>query len=342
MLYIAYILPALAASVLAKSSGNGNNNNNNGGKGSAGGVTVQASRQITSLNQLSIASGQSGGANNAGAQGTTGANGLKQLNNPQLGNLVPNFDATTNKGTFGPFQPVSSALPAATGAPSAGSLDSSTAQAVQAACDNWSFNTAQVSNFLNTGHSLNGTEFNQAANLAYNAEVNELQHMAILMSVIGNSPDVSIANQTLLNGVFQSVVNNLQIMADQGQSTASLIDVINNVRCTQILPSIDTYLAVGASTIGSSATLRTAIRPNACASIVSSASANQFPGNLQAVNVRGNTDQVTSKAPQANPDVGSVSAQFNITQQAASSSGNAAAAKSGKGRNGRRTLHFHA
>lgn len=187
----------------------------------------------------------------------TASNGLKQLNNPQLGNLVPNFDATSNTGTFGPFQPSSVAVAAATGAPAAGSLDASTVQAIQAACDNWSFDTAQVSNFLNTGHSLTGNAFNQAANIAYNAEVNELQHMAILMSVIGNSPDVSIANQTLLNGVFQSVVNNLQIMADQGPNTASLIDFINNVRCTQILPSIDTYLAVGANTIGSSATLRT-------------------------------------------------------------------------------------
>jgi len=271
--------------------------------------TVQ---QIGSTQQLGIQSNQAGGANNAGSKGTVATNGLLQLANPQLGNLVPNFDANTNTGTFGPFTPVSQAVAGATGAPAAGSLDASTAQAVQAACDNWSFDTAQVSNFLNTGHSLQGQQFNAAANIAYNAEVDELSHMGILMQVIGNSPDVSIANLTLLNGVFQSVVNNLQIMADQGPKTANLVDFINNVRCTQILPSIDTYLAVGANTIGSSATLRTAIRPDACASIVSAAVPAQFPGGLRAVNVRSNTEKVTSRAPQANPVVGAVSAQFNV------------------------------
>jgi hypothetical protein len=213
---------------------------------------------------------------------------------------MANFDATTSKGTFGPFTPVSQAVPGATGAPT--SVDASTAQALQAASDNWSFDTSQVSNFLNTGKSLNGNTFNQGANIGYNAEVDELTHKAILDSVIGNDPDVSIANQTLTNGVFQSVVNNLQVMADQGAGTQQLIDFINSVRCTQILPSIDTYMAVAARVIGQGATLRTAIRPDACKAIVAAAPNSAFPGNLQAVNVRSNTDQTTNNAPQPNPN----------------------------------------
>jgi hypothetical protein len=153
-----------------------------------------------------------------------------------------------------------------------------------------------VSNFQNTGKSLAGTaaKFQNAANIGYNAEVDELTHKAILDQIIGNDPDVSIANQTLTNGCFQSVVDNLQIMSLQGPAQQSLIDNINMVRCTQVLPSIDTYMAVAARVIGAGATLRTAIRPDACAAIVKAAPNSAFPGNLKAVNVRSNTDKVTN------------------------------------------------
>jgi hypothetical protein len=191
-------------------------------------------------------------------------------------------------------------LAVATGGPT--TVDAATAQALQAASDNWSLDTAQVSNFLNTGKSLAGTQFNQGGNIAYNAEVDELTHKAILDQVIGNDPDVSIANQTLTNGVFQSVVNNLQINADQGPNTQSLIDFISAVRCTQILPSIDTYLAVAAKTIGTGATLRTAIRPDTCPSIVAAAPDSAFPGGIQILNVRSNAGQSTKFAPAANPN----------------------------------------
>lgn len=155
---------------------------------------------------------------------------------------------------------------------------------------------------MNTGKSLTGNTFNQGANIAYNAEVDELTHKAILDSVIGNDPDVSIANQTLTNGVFQSVVNNLQIMADQGANTQQLIDFISAVRCTQILPSIDTYLAVAARVVGTGATLRTAIRPDTCQGIVAAAPDSAFPGGIQVLNVRNNAGQTTQNAPQPNPN----------------------------------------
>lgn len=222
-----------------------------------------------------------------------GPNGL-----PQLANSQPGFDATTNTGGFGPFVPLSAALPQATGAPQ--TVDAATAQALQAAADNWAFDTSQVSNFLNTGKSLTGQQFNQGANIAYNAEVDELTHKAILDQIIGNDPDVSIANQTLTNGVFQSVVNNLQIMADQGANTQQLIDAISSVRCTQILPSIDTYMAVAARVIGSGATLRTSTRPDTCPQIVQAAPDSAFPGNIQVLQVRANANIGTSNAPAPN------------------------------------------
>lgn len=203
--------------------------------------------------------------------------------------------------------------------------------ALQAAADNWSFDTGMVSNNQNTGKALvnNAAKFQAQANIAYNAEVDELTHKAILDQIIGNDPDVSIANQTLTNGCFQSVVDNLQIMANQGPSQAGLIDNINMVRCTQILPSIDTYLAVAARVIGNGATLRTAIRPDACAAIVKAAPASAFPGNLKAVNIRGNTNKVTNGKTFAG--TGSPTVQAPANQPAAAPAAGAAAASSSTG-----------
>jgi hypothetical protein len=222
-------------------------------------------------------------ANNAGAAGAIAANGLPQLPNPG-----PNIPVPTT------FTPVSTALPGTTAAAKA--VSQQAIAALQAAADNWSFDTGMVSNFQNVGKSLaaNTAGFENAANIGYNSEVDELTHKAILDQIIGNDPQVSIANLTLTNGCFQSVVDNLQIMSLQGPVQQSLIDNINLVRCTQVLPSIDTYMAVAARVIGAGATLRTAIRPNACAAIVQAAPLSAFPGGLTIVNVRGNTDKVTN------------------------------------------------
>jgi hypothetical protein len=244
-------------------------------------------------------------ANNAGAAGAIAANGLPQLPNPG-----PNIPVPTT------FTPVSTALPGSTTAPKA--MSPQAIAALQAAADNWSFDTGMVSNFQNTGKSLAGTaaKFQNAANIGYNAEVDELTHKAILDQIIGNDPDVSIANQTLTNGCFQSVVDNLQIMSLKGPAQQSLIDNINMVRCTQVLPSIDTYMAVAARVIGAGATLRTAIRPDACAAIVAAAPNSAFPGNLKAVNVRSNTDKVTNGNSFAGSGVPSVPAPSSASAPA--------------------------
>lgn len=147
------------------------------------------------------------------------------------------FNAKTSKGTFGPFQPAKAPLSSATGAPA--TVSAQQAKTLQQACDNWTKDTGIVSNFQNLGKTTAaGTAFNSLANGAYVAEVDELTHKAILDGIIGNDPSVSIANLTLTNGVFQSVVDNLQIMSIQGKARVNLIDTINSVRCTQILPSI--------------------------------------------------------------------------------------------------------
>jgi hypothetical protein len=124
------------------------------------------------------------------------------------------FNAQTSKGTFGPFKAVRTPANSATGGPT--SLTANQAQQLQTACDNWTKDTGIVSNFQDKGKGTNGQAFKSLANGAFVAEVDELTHKAILDGIIGNDPTVSIANLTLTNGVFQSVVDNLQIMSLQG------------------------------------------------------------------------------------------------------------------------------
>ncbi|RDI80828.1 hypothetical protein Vi05172_g9156 [Venturia inaequalis] len=189
-------------------------------------------------------------------------------------NPKANFDPTTSRGTFGPFVPAQRAAASATGGPT-GPIDERTKQAMQLAMSNWQTDTGIVSAFQNAGpNSMSAQEFKGIADGAFKAEVDELSHKAVLDKVIGKDPRVSIANLTLTNGAFQSVVDNLQIMSKQGTTRINLIDTINQVRCVQILPSIDTYMLVAAEYIGQNVQQRRAVRPNACEDILAAASGN--------------------------------------------------------------------
>jgi hypothetical protein len=238
------------------------------------------------------------------------------------GNPDPSFDPATSKGTLPPFAaPARAPAANAVGAPT--TISASTAKALQAACDSWSADTGKVSGFQDAGNGLAGQQFKAAANVAFVAEVDELTHKAILDNAIGLDPQVSIANLTLTNGCFQSVVNNLQVMSVQGEAGLSLIDTINNIRCTQILPSIDTYMAVAAQLIGPGATLRKAIRPAACAAIVAAAPASAFPN---VPNVPGGTP-LGQQAPAA--DGNGATAGNGATTGSTAPAGNGATAGTG-------------
>jgi hypothetical protein len=192
-------------------------------------------------------------------------------------NPDPNFDPAISKGTFGPFVIPQAPSAAAIGGPPKGSIDARTLQAMQLAASNWATDTGIVSLFQNQGPvTTDDAQFKGIADGAFKAEVDELTQKAVLDQVIGNDPRVSLANLTLTNGVFQSVVDNLQIMSIQGQQKVNLVDAINQVRCTQILPSIDTYMIVAAEYIGDNAQQRRAVRPNACAQILAGADASMF------------------------------------------------------------------
>jgi hypothetical protein len=191
-------------------------------------------------------------------------------------NSNPNFNPSTSQGTFGPFIPAQRAANSATGGPN--NVDVRSKQAMQLAISNWMTDTGIVSGFLNIGQQTNDNQaFQGIADGAFKAEVDELAQKAVLDAVIGNDPRVSIANLTLTNGVFQSVVDNLQIMSLQGTQKSNLVDSINSVRCNQILPSIDTYMIVAAEYIGDNAQQRRAVRPAACQQILANSKNSDFP-----------------------------------------------------------------
>ncbi|KAH8704563.1 hypothetical protein GQ44DRAFT_630085 [Phaeosphaeriaceae sp. PMI808] len=101
------------------------------------------------------------------------------------------------------------------------------------AVSNWQADTSMVSDFLNRGASIqNNVQFKQAATVAFNAEVDELNHKAIIDAATGTDPNVVAANSTLATGgSFQDVVDKLQQMSTQGRAAAGNIDLINQNRC---------------------------------------------------------------------------------------------------------------
>ncbi|CAI9626168.1 unnamed protein product [Alternaria burnsii] len=134
-----------------------------------------------------------------------------------------------------------------------------TANDLATAVSNWMADTSMVSNFLNTGASIqNNVQFKQAATVAFNAEVDELNHKAIIDAANGQMPNVIAANSTLATGgSFQDVVDKLQQMSVQGMAAVGNIDLINQNRCVNVLPNIDAYMASTGST-------SQAVRPTVC------------------------------------------------------------------------------
>lgn len=98
---------------------------------------------------------------------------------------------------------------------------------------NWMADTSMVSDFLNRGPTIqNNVAFKQAATVAFNAEVDELNHKAVIDAALGTDPNVIAANSTLAGGgAFQDVVDKLQIMSQQGMAAVSNVDLIIQNRC---------------------------------------------------------------------------------------------------------------
>jgi hypothetical protein len=136
---------------------------------------------------------------------------------------------------------------------------------------NWAQDTAVVSQFLSTGASLTGQDLVNAATNALSFENDELVHKGVLDNLLLNAdhPDIVKADNILgAQGNFQFVVTGLTNLAFNGlnftpDQVLSQIQQINNVRCSLVLPSIDTYLQT-AAVLSGNAFPNAAVRPNNC------------------------------------------------------------------------------
>lgn len=186
-----------------------------------------------------------------------------------------------------------------------------TAGDLATAVSNWMADTSMVSNFLNTGAGIqDDTQFKQAALVAFNAEVDELDHKAIIDAANGNQPNVQSANSTLATGgSFQDVVDKLKLMSVQGRAAVANIDLINQNRCVNVLPNIDAYMA-------STGSASQAVRPQAC--------------NLTGVNggVQGNGPTLPGQS------AGTPAAAFAAASALASGTGNGVVQNGGNGQQG--------
>lgn len=174
-----------------------------------------------------------GGRNNGNAAGAAKANGQQGATK---GAGAQNAGTAANTGNAGTAANTGNAGNAAnTGNNNAGAANGGTPSAADlaTAVSNWQADTSMVSNFLNTGKSIqNNVQFKQAAQVAFNAEVDELTHKAIIDKALGTDPNVIAANSTLATGgAFQDVVDKLKLMATQGTAAANNIDLINQNRC---------------------------------------------------------------------------------------------------------------
>jgi hypothetical protein len=114
----------------------------------------------------------------------------------------------------------------------------------------WRADTSKVSQFLGAVPTLTGTQLTAAAQVALDAEKDELLHKKVLDYQFGSDPRIAEANSVLVTqGTFQSVVDALANFAKNGATMSpsqisTLLQQTNNVRCAQVLPAIDTYFHV--------------------------------------------------------------------------------------------------
>lgn len=134
-------------------------------------------------------------------------------------------------------------------------------QSSQQAAADWQTDTGIVSHFMDTATTFTGDEYTKQAQIALDAEKNELLHKAVLDALpsVTSQATITAANDSLVTQAhFQDVVDRLAFMLAQGPSVAAAqVAAINANRCVNVLPSIDAYLKAGGTDLLS-------IRPKVC------------------------------------------------------------------------------
>ncbi|KLU82422.1 hypothetical protein MAPG_01494 [Magnaporthiopsis poae ATCC 64411] len=135
-----------------------------------------------------------------------------------------------------------------------------TAQQQFDAVNAWRADTGKVSRFLDTATLFTGQEYTRMAQMALDAELDELAQKEILDQAMGTRPEIQAASDVLSNqGYAKDVVDALRAMIKNGPETAVRdVEAINRNRCVNVLPNIDAYFAAAGEVE------LWAIRPVAC------------------------------------------------------------------------------
>ncbi|KAJ9616748.1 hypothetical protein H2200_000467 [Cladophialophora chaetospira] len=138
--------------------------------------------------------------------------------------------------------------------------------------NDWAKDTGTVSDFLSNAASFTGATLVAHATTALNAEKDELNHKAVLdafFSGANANPLITTANNVLVGeGTFNVVVQRLQEFVDHGltfttDDTNTVVGIINEVRCNEVLPAIDQYFLATESVVNNGIQLL-AVRPTNC------------------------------------------------------------------------------
>ena len=133
----------------------------------------------------------------------------------------------------------------------------------------WINDVDNVNAFLDQASGLSGQALADGANVALGFASDEPTQLTIESDLSTLSQDGLDAVSTL-QAIFGNVISSLQgIIAtpgDQGQVTGFL-EIINETRCNQVLPSLDKLWPVAADASGAPPNPPPAARPAACASI---------------------------------------------------------------------------
>ncbi|KAI1327114.1 hypothetical protein F5Y16DRAFT_203546 [Xylariaceae sp. FL0255] len=141
-------------------------------------------------------------------------------------------------------------------------------QAIANAQNAWAHDTSVVSQFLGAATSLTGADLTNAAQIALDAEKDELTHKAVLDAKFGTDSRIISANTILVTeGTFQLVVNNLANLAQNGATMSvgevqGIIENTNADRCGKVLPAIDQYFQVSGDFLNNGAILEATIPVN--------------------------------------------------------------------------------
>jgi hypothetical protein len=257
------------------SNSNANSNANSNSNGRTGNSNGNANTNGNANSNSNSNRNSSTNANSNNNNGNTNSN-----NNGMTGNNTAN--GNNNGGTTTSSAP-GNAVSAANVAPGANpflavggnnknqfpSLTDNQKTGLQNAANLWAQDTAVVSSALSTLGSggMSDQDFRDTADMAYMAEVNELQQKNYIDALLGTMPQLMAASTSLSNGSFAIVVDQLREMRIRGQSNQTFVQAavqgMNNLRCRQVLLAIDAYVQTANQAAGNNSFI-SATRPPAC------------------------------------------------------------------------------